>query len=115
MSFAMGRPDTLGADLYHNRRFPLVKGETAGCEEVTAMLDPAYCAIIKSSVDLARITRSVCLGIYVSDSLAQKNIALANQIERDLKIWVESIPPPTRPLKVFSNMKTLKAVRNAVY
>jgi len=29
MSFAMGRPDTLGSDLYHNRRFPLTRASPA--------------------------------------------------------------------------------------
>jgi hypothetical protein len=111
----MGRPDTLGADLYHNRRFPLIKNGITGSDEPPEMLDPAYCAVIKCAVDLARITKTVCLGLYVSDSPAQKNVALVNQIEQDLDLWFESIPSPIRPSKTFSNTRTLKAVRDALY
>ncbi|AEO63828.1 uncharacterized protein THITE_2010769, partial [Thermothielavioides terrestris NRRL 8126] len=96
ISFAMGRPDTLGADPYHNRRFPL--------------LDPTYCAIIKPMVDFARITRKVCLGIYLQDSTTARTVALANQIERELDEWVDGLPGRIRPrTKPASEPETLRS------
>jgi hypothetical protein len=96
----MGRPDTLGADPYHNRRFPLVAGEESGSHsdaEPPDQLDPTYCAIIKPMVDFARITRKVCLGIYLQDSTTARTVALANQIERELDEWVDGLPGRIRP------------------
>lgn len=55
MSFSIGRPDTLGADIYHNRRFPLVRLSTEADVADSAnseMLEPPYCAIIGRMVNL---------------------------------------------------------------
>lgn len=51
----MGRPDTLGADLYHNRRFPLTEVALSAGGRDLELLDHAHCAIIKCMVDLSTL------------------------------------------------------------
>jgi hypothetical protein len=101
LSFAMGRPDTLGADAYHNQMFPTVGfagGEVTSPAEAEG-LEPPYCAIVKAMVDFSRIIRSICLGIYLPEhecTLA-KRIATAEKIEGDLEAWTGSLPENIRP------------------
>lgn len=106
----MGRPDTLGADLYHNRRFPLVKD--VDTENNAELLDSTYCVIIKSMVDFSRIARSICLSIYLPDTTAPRTVALAYQIERDLESWVSSLPEAIRP-KHPQGRQTLEGAKDA--
>ena len=61
------------------------------------MLEPSYCAIIGCAVDLARITRTICQEIYLSNPSIADMITLTNQIEKDLDAWVESLPATIRP------------------
>lgn len=111
----MGRPDTLGADPYHNRSFPLIKGE--GAEQSpnpqwTASLDPSYCVIIKEMVDFSRITRKICLGIYLQDNTLTRTVELAFHIEQDLEHWITSLPKAIRPQTGQSSQpETLKSVK----
>jgi hypothetical protein len=111
----MGRPDTLGADPYHNRRFPVARdGETAQspATDYSDLADPPYCGIIQPMVDFARITRKVCLAIYLQDNTTPSTITLANQIERELEQWVESVPQSFRPQTKEPNQpETLKSAK----
>lgn len=97
MSFAMGRPDSLGADKYHNRMFPVITDGTPADATHNQLLEPSHCAIIKCMVDFSRITRSVCLNIYLSESPAPATIDVVQQIEQDLDHWVKSVPEAIRP------------------
>lgn len=111
----MGRPDTLGADLYHNRRFPLVR-DADGVSTITELdtNEPAYCAIIKPMVGFSRITRRVCLGIYLQDNTTSETVALANRIEQELDEWVESVPSSIQPrTKASAQPETLKSAKQA--
>lgn len=105
LSFGMGRPDTLGADLYHNRPFPVTtysyKGTTAtgtGHE----LLESAQVAILEFMVDFSRIIRRIRLGLYVPQSPATVDLGLALQcvasIEQDLDRWLGHLPQAIRPL-----------------
>jgi hypothetical protein len=113
----MGRPDTLGADLYHNRRFPFVKDlETASptTPDSSDGFDLPYCAIIQPMVDFSRITRAVCHSIYLQDNTTSRTVELANQIERELDAWVDSLPAAIRPdTKSFGQPETLKSAKEA--
>lgn len=115
MSFAMGRPDTLGVDLYHNRRYPLIGGDSVGTQDDLDMLEPAHCAIIQIMVDFSRITRTVCLGLYLSESPMNRNLTLARQIEVDLDHWLDELPPSIRPTRTFLSSRSLKYVKDAQY
>ncbi|KAI1848414.1 hypothetical protein JX266_005720 [Neoarthrinium moseri] len=112
MSFAMGRPDTLGADLYHNRRFPVIGNESCDSSPPSESFDPPHVAIIKSMVDLSRITRSICLGIYLPETITPRTVALAYQLEQDLDRWVESLPESIRPRQSTAGPLPLKSVRD---
>jgi len=82
MSFALGRPDTLGMDEYHNRRFPEASPETA---------------IISCMTGLGKITRKVTLEVYHSKATARQKYSIALEIERDLDAWLTSLPTMIRP------------------
>jgi hypothetical protein len=112
MSFAMGRPDTLGADLYHNRRFPSIRSEEAESSATSDDTDPPHCAIIKSMVDLSKITRRICLGIYLPETITPRTVALAYQLEQDLDSWLEGLPQLIRPKESISAPLSLKSVRD---
>ncbi|KAG7151694.1 putative transcriptional regulatory protein C3C7.04 like [Verticillium longisporum] len=112
LSFAMGRPDTLGADLYHTRPYPFIQGSPNTDASQPELLEPPHCAIIKSMVDFSRLTRTVCLGIYLSDTPVLSTTALAFQIEKDLDRWIESLPEQIRPNISAGPPSTLKAARD---
>ena len=111
----MGRPDTLGLDLYHNRQFPQIHDELASNPNVLEAAEPQDCAIIRSMVDFSRITREVCLRIYLSPSPFQRNQDAAYQIEQDLDSWFDNLPPSIRPSRTFETSKSLKALKDPVY
>ncbi|KAI0121708.1 fungal-specific transcription factor domain-containing protein [Xylariales sp. AK1849] len=112
MSFAMGRPDTLGADLYHNRSFPSIGEEDATSANGSNDLDPPQCAIIKSMVDLSRITRRICLGIYLPETITANTVSLAYKLEQELDEWVESLPQAIRPKQSTFQPLSLKSIRD---
>lgn len=97
ISFSLGRPDTLGADIYHNRSLPLVGLDTETGHRNPEMTEQPHCAIINYAVDLARITRTICQKIYLSNPSITDMITLTNQIERELEVWIESLPSAIRP------------------
>ncbi|PNH44394.1 hypothetical protein VD0004_g3306 [Verticillium dahliae] len=65
-----------------------------------------------SMVDFSRLTRTVCHGIYLSDSPVLSTTALAFQIEKDLDRWIESLPEQIRPNISAGPPSTLKAARD---
>lgn len=83
MSFALGRPDTLGMDEYHNRHLP--------------ECDDSMYAIIPCMVGFARIIRRVSLEVYHSkESLAEK-MRVALQIEKCLDTWLVCLSDKLKP------------------
>jgi len=116
ISFAMGRPDTLGADPSHNHRYPLVRDaettDPSAHESSNVVTDPPYCGIIKPMVDFSRITRKVCLRIYLQDSATAGTVSIANEIESALDGWVNNLPPSIRPQTKFSSQpETLRSAK----
>jgi hypothetical protein len=101
-SFAMGRPDTLGADLYHNQRYPLIRDVDVGEPHE---LEPPHCAIIRAMVDFSRITRQVCLGVYLAEFNLARTIDTSNQIEKHLNDWVSALPDAIRP-RLYADLKS---------
>ncbi|KAH6856158.1 fungal-specific transcription factor domain-containing protein [Chaetomium sp. MPI-CAGE-AT-0009] len=117
ISFAMGRPDTLGADSYHNQHFPFVPSLESASPTTPGSsdnFDPPYCAIIKPMVDFSRITRKVCHGIYLRNNTTPKTVGLADQIEQELDEWVNSLPSLIRPQpKSVGKPESLRAAKEA--
>lgn len=83
LSFALGRPDTLGLDEYHDRPMPPVDGSEF--------------AIIPLMVDFARIVRRIAIGIYHSRTSWQQKMARAQGLEGELDAWIACLPTRTRP------------------
>ena len=84
MSFSLGRPDTLGLDVYHNRVLPPI--------------DNSEFAIIPVMVQFARIIRKISVIIYHSSSSWQDKISFAAQIEQELDQWAASLPKNIKSL-----------------
>ncbi|KAJ9315131.1 transcriptional regulator family: Fungal Specific TF [Paecilomyces variotii] len=83
MSFALGRPDTLGMDEYHNRILP--------------ERDDSEYAIVTWMVDFARIIRRVSVKVYHSKAPLQDKLQLSSKIERQLDAWLSGLPHKIRP------------------
>lgn len=94
----MGRPDSLGADLYHNRRFPVTEAPQSGGGREFELLENPHCAIIKCMVDLSRITKSICLRIYLPQVTLPAAITLTRELEEKIEKWVTELPEVIRPI-----------------
>jgi len=111
----MGRPDTLGADLYHNRRFPMTEGAGASVGMDTELRDSPHCAIIKCMVDLSRITRSICLRIYLPQVTLSTAVALGRKLEEQLEQWKTTLPEAIRPVDPSAQSISLMRSNMAVW
>ena len=110
----MGRPDTLGIDLYHNRHYPQIHDEFPASPNLNSkQFELPQCAIIKCMVDFSRLTRTVCLGLYMSSSPPQQCLTLAQQIEKNLDNWLNELPPSIRPSRTYESERSLKAIKDA--
>lgn len=84
LSFALGRPDTLGPDEYHDRPLP-------------PAADGSEAAIIPLMVGFARIVRRVAIAIYHSRTPWQQKLARARDLEGELDAWAAGLPARIRP------------------
>ena len=82
MCFSLGRPDSVGMEDYHNRRLIPV--------------DNSEIAIISCMIPFARITRKVSLAQLSMTSMRDK-IAVANEIEKEMDMWLDTLPEAIRP------------------
>lgn len=108
----MGRPDTLGADLYHNRRFPRIGNGQNETETDSEMTEHPCCAIIEHMVHFSKITRNICLSIYLPETTIPMMVAMAGQIERDLEAWTQKLPEAIRPMGSSTQVPSLRGVRD---
>lgn len=115
MAFAMGRPDTLGSDLYHNRNYPRFQpiDPASSPSASPEHLDPPNCIVIQAMVDFSRITRSICHNIYLADTVLLKSVALAQQTETELEAWVDALPEAIRPARTLAEASSLRRARDA--
>lgn len=93
LAFAMSRPDTLGADVYHNRRYSITIGDPLSVATAPELLEPQQCAIIKHMVDISRLIRTICMNVYMLDLTLERTITVATKIEQDIELWVKNLPP----------------------
>lgn len=82
-SFALGRPDSLGTDDYHNQNIPLLDGSET---DILAMMLP-----------FARIVRKVSSFIYRSGSSVRDQTSKAFQLREELDEWSASLPERLQP------------------
>jgi hypothetical protein len=112
LSFALGRPDTLGADAYHNMPLPLVSRDQGAVDSTGERFEGPECAIINVMVEFSALVRNVSLHIYLSTLSITDKIRRANDIERDLDLWVDTLPPNLRFSKTSAISKSLKSVKD---
>lgn len=83
MSFALGRPDSLGLDVYHNQIMP--------------QIDDSETAILPTMVELARLVRKVSVSVYLSAISVAERIETAKGIESEMDGWILSLPQMLQP------------------
>lgn len=122
LSFGMGRPDTLGADLYHNRPFPVTVYSRKAVSTTNSsheLFEPAQVAILEFMVEFSRIIRRIRLELYVPQSPATRDPDLALQyaasIERELDSWLGHLPDTIRPQRASSQDTSLRAAKEPQY
>lgn len=113
LSFAMGRPSSLGCDEYHNRDFPYTDVSDLPSPSLD-LLDPPHCAIIKSMVDFSRITRHVCIKVYLTQNSLSRTVELASQLDQVLNEWLAGLPESTRFLQT-ANQSILSSSKEAIW
>lgn len=96
LSFAMGRPSCLGADEYHNIDFPLTEYSRL-CDPNSPLLEPPHCAILEHMVHFSRLTRQVCIKLYLPQNSAARAVELAHQLDESLDAWLLALPEGIRP------------------
>ncbi|GAB7346321.1 hypothetical protein MBLNU457_5039t1 [Dothideomycetes sp. NU457] len=82
-SFALGRPDSLGTDDYHNQNIPLLDGSET---DIIAVMLP-----------FARIVRKVSSFIYRSGSSVRDQTSKAFQLREELDEWLTGLPEHLQP------------------
>lgn len=83
LSFTLGRPDTLGSDIYHNRPPPAI-GDNEN-------------SIIPATLGLSKIMREISVVMYLRRRTQADKLHDARRIEHDLDEWVAQLPPKIRP------------------
>jgi hypothetical protein len=83
IAFNLGRPDTLGMDEYHNRQPQAIKESEH--------------AIIPCMILFSKITRQVSTEIYFSRLPWKEKLQNADHIQRELNLWVETLPLAIKP------------------
>lgn len=112
----MGRPSSLGSDEYHNRDFPYTDAaELPTTPHRAELLDPPHCAIIRSMVDFSRITRHVCIKVYLTQNSLTRTVELAQQLDQVLDEWLASLPETTRPAAQATNQSVLTSSKEAIW
>lgn len=83
LSFALGRPDTLGLDFHHNRPVPRMNDSESD--------------IIHATLDLSMIIRDVSSGVHLSAVKLPDRIHQAKKLEGRLDDWLAQLPDKIRP------------------
>lgn len=110
----MGRPSSLGIDEFHNRDFPFTEVSDLPNSDVE-LLDPPHCAIIRHTVDLSRITRHVCVKVYLTQNSTSRTVELAHQFDQVLDDWLASLPESIRPRQAPDSTSILTSSKEAIW
>lgn len=116
IAFSIGRPDTLGADAYHNRKLPLVEAVVNnGNGQHNVMGEPPHCAIISCMVSFSKITKRVCQDVFLSDETVSHAMRTIAVIEEALDRWLQELPEMIRPTVAHSpqQQSSLRRARDA--
>ncbi|TID17494.1 putative c6 transcription protein [Venturia nashicola] len=83
LSFALGRPDTLGMDFYHNRPVP--------------MLNNSETDMIRATLDLSMVIRDVTASVHQKAIKVAERLSQASKLEQELNGWLAQLPEKIRP------------------
>ncbi|KAK0108714.1 hypothetical protein ONS96_002561 [Cadophora gregata f. sp. sojae] len=113
ISFAIGRPDSIGMDVFHNRDLPLTRSDPSHQEHYPEKSQAPYYGIIKCMVDLSRIIRRVYREIYLTSAAPEHKLSAAQLIEYELEQWLDNLPPEIRPMRTFASSRASISMRDA--
>ncbi|KAM0249718.1 hypothetical protein ACHAQJ_008920 [Trichoderma viride] len=111
LSFALGRPDSLGYDLYHNRPFPLIKHRN----DAEKGQDGPEVEIIEVLVKLAKITRDISAKLYNYPADMPSKLQYIRETDRKLRSWLASVPQPISPSRHPTSSGFLALTRHSQY
>ena len=96
MSFALGRPDTLGNDMFHNNKIPGGNNRELG--------------IILEGIELSHLMREVSTEIYLSHAPLEERAKSAERIVKKVDKWRQGLREPVRVQtdKGTSSLNTLR-------
>ncbi|GAM88144.1 hypothetical protein ANO11243_061750 [Dothideomycetidae sp. 11243] len=85
-SFALGRPDSLGADGFHNQPLP-----SAFLKQ--PMSETHVLHIVPQMVSLSRIMRKVAHELFVQPRETHERLLRAQDLDNELQNWLMHVPP----------------------
>ena len=97
-SLALGRPDCLGPDEYHNRFMPAI--------------DDSETAIISCMVNFARIVRKVSIFIYLSGSSVLDQTSKAALVDKEMDNWLLTLPEKIRPKTIDAPSSSINMMKD---
>jgi hypothetical protein len=111
-SLALGRPDSLGPDEYHNQEIP---GTTGSYETGHSTTSPHVLQIVPCMVSLSRLMRRVSLRLYTVPCTEREAISRTRELDAELGCWLQALPPHFRPAERSTKDFSLKPRRPASY
>jgi hypothetical protein len=109
-SFALGRPDSLGPDEYHNQSLPVV----FDLDVADIALENYVLQVVPSMVELSRIMRNVGLRLYTNTCVMGERIGRVQALDTDLKLWRQGLPAHFQPVRLPTE-RSLKSRHSATY
>lgn len=109
-SFALGRPDSLGPDEYHNQTLPVMFDLDVG----DVALENYVLQVVPFMVELSRIMRNVGLRLYTDTCSVKERIARVQALDGDLKFWRQGLPAQFQPIRLPTE-RSLKSRHSAAY
>jgi hypothetical protein len=93
VSFSLGRPDTLGSDIYHNRPLPSATGSPV--------------QMIPSLYSLSNIIQEISAAAYTGPASIEDKLQRSALLEIKLDVWFDSLPEQIKPMRDSSSSEML--------
>lgn len=110
-SFALGRPDSLGPDEYHNQTLPVV----FNLEVANTALEDYVLQVVPSMVELSRIMRNVGLRLYTDAYTVEERLRRVQDLDIDLEKWEQNLPVHFQAVDQMPTVRSLKSKNSANY
>lgn len=95
-------------------QFPLTEFSKP-CDLNSPLLDPPHCAIIQHMVHFSRLTRQVCVEMYLPHNTAARTVELAHKLDESLDAWLLGLPEGIRPKHQSEQTPRLGSKKEAIW